>query len=246
MPRDRPSTASHTCGQMREWRARAGCSKKQRSAGRALLTRKTWGVRNQLAFAHSPDSPQDKIACYLLRTPAKIPRDRKKNTPVWTQSIALLVSFECKIYCLTFAGGHRDLLCHGSELLVPGFHRVFPGRKVGQVEASVLAGYRIIRMLEHRDVALHPGMHVAFHGNRDLLARETFLHRGAGRLRLVPLPVVSRNRMNVVGGVVAVDHLQLLIRAHGHHVRLIDAAFLLERHRLGGDRKSTRLNSSHT
>src|SRR5580700_10605546 len=89
-------------------------------------------------------------------------------------------------------------------------------------------------MLEYGNIAPHPGMNVAFDGDRNFFPREGFLRRGARSLCLVPLPVVCRQRMNVVQGGVAVDHLQLLIGPYRQNVWSVHAAFLLDDSRLTG------------
>src|SRR3989442_8237030 len=106
---------------------------------------------------------------------------------------------------------------------MPGLERVRAWWQILDVEAAVRAGHGEIGMLEDGNVALHPGMNLALHGNGDFLSREGIRNvRRAGRLRLVPFTVVLRHRMDIVRRLVGVFDVKRLT-----------------------DRKSTRLNSSH-
>src|ERR1700756_2767424 len=80
---------------------------------------------------------------------------------------------EDKIYRLRLARVHGHFLRESAQLFMPSFYGVFPGRKITEIKASVFVGNRKVGMLENRDIAAHPGMHVTFHRNRDLLAYET-------------------------------------------------------------------------
>src|SRR6476646_7524657 len=65
-----------------------------------------------------------------------------------------------------------DLTFLLAELLVPGLDRVLTGRHVGDREGPVGTGDREVRVIEHADVAVHPGMDVALHRDHHLGAVE--------------------------------------------------------------------------
>src|SRR5215468_8812748 len=106
------------------------------------------------------------------------------------------VRLERKVHGLALTCRDGNFLRHRSELLVPRFHCVLPGRKIRKLEGPVFTGHRKVGMLKDSDVTLHPRMHVALHRDRDLLAGKALFHRCAGRLRFVPFSVISRKRMN--------------------------------------------------
>src|SRR5262245_49893792 len=82
---------------------------------------------------------------------------------------------EAEVDLLRLLGADRHLLLLRAQLLVPHLDRVLARRHVLDRERPVLAAHGEERVLEDSDVRLHPGMHVALHGDRDLLARERLL-----------------------------------------------------------------------
>src|SRR5690348_14710409 len=60
-------------------------------------------------------------------------------------------------------------------LLLPGLDGVSPRRKILQLELSVLVRDRVEGIGHHRDVALHPRVNVALHGDGDFRPREGFV-----------------------------------------------------------------------
>ena len=100
-------------------------------------------------------------------------------------------------------------------------------------------------MADYANVGAHPGMHVALHGYQDFLPREALLLGIAlGRLRLVPLLVHFRQRMDIVIGRIVIDDLDLLSGHHAQYVRLVHTTFLLQLNRAGGDRPLLVRNAS--
>src|ERR1035438_8813188 len=88
---------------------------------------------------------------------------------------------------------HRDFLRLLAVLLLPRGNRVVAGRESLDLECAVLRGDREERVIEYRDVVLHPRMDVALHRERRPLRRiETLLLAVASRLRFVPLAVDLR------------------------------------------------------
>src|SRR5205809_4659998 len=110
---------------------------------------------------------------------------------------------------------------------MPCLERIRARRQIVQIKAAVLACHHKIRMLEYSDVAFHPRMYIALHGNCDFFTSERIFYLCAGQFGFVPLAIVSRDGMNVVRGRIPVYHFQLLIGVHGDHVRLVHAALLL-------------------
>src|SRR5437899_3373099 len=74
-------------------------------------------------------------------------------------------------------------------------------------------------------------MHIALHGNEFGLIVLVDDRWRAGRLRFVPLTIYFGKRMNVVRGLVVVDHFELLIHLKSEDVWDVLAAFLVERRR---------------
>ena len=110
---------------------------------------------------------------------------------------------------------------------------VFTGREIGQCKRTIFfRRYCIVRILQHREVAVHPGMDVALYGNEFRL-RELFGEwRCSRRLRLVPLVIYFCQRMDVVRGLIVIDDFQFLIGLESEHVRDVAAALLVKCHRL--------------
>src|SRR5580700_5277296 len=110
---------------------------------------------------------------------------------------------------------------------MPGLKGIGPWGQIAQIEAAIFPSDDEVGMLEHGDIAAHPGMHIALHWDRDLFASKSIFHRRTWKLSFVPLSIIGRLRMNVVSCGILVDHVQLLVGPHRNHVRLIYAAFLL-------------------
>src|ERR1017187_9879563 len=72
------------------------------------------------------------------------------------QKASRLHSLENETDLLGLVRANRDRLRGRAQLLVPRFDRVGAWRQTAQVETAVLAGHGEIRVLEHRDVAVHP------------------------------------------------------------------------------------------
>src|SRR5436305_3297069 len=139
---------------------------------------------------------------------------------------------EAEFFGLVRADRYR---LHGRpQLFVPGLERIGSRRQIAEIEASVFSGDRKIRVLEDRDVTLHPGMHVALHGNGDFLAREGLFHLRSRGLCLIPFTIIDGLGMNVMRGGVIVHQFEWLIGANCQDVWLVKAAFLLNYCRLSG------------
>src|SRR5690242_8559650 len=102
---------------------------------------------------------------------------------------------------------------------MPSLESIGAGRQTFEIESAVFAAQCVIWMFEHRNVTVHPGMHVALDWNCDLFSRECLLHRSTRRLSLVPFAIVSRLRMDVVHRLVFVLHIKFLMSLHRDHVR---------------------------
>ena len=89
-------------------------------------------------------------------------------------------------------------------------------------------------VLEHADVGLHPRMLIALYRNENLRASESLLNRRRSVwLRLVPLRIVFRGRMDVVLSRIAVSNLQLLVCLDAQHVWPVMTSVLIKRYRVG-------------
>src|SRR4051812_39742599 len=112
---------------------------------------------------------------------------------------------------------------------MPGRERVRSRRNVLESEAAVISGDLEIWIPHDRNVGLHPGMNVALDRNSNFFAREGLVQgSGSRRLRLVPLAIIHRNRMNVVRGLIGIGDVQSLANAKSHNVRRILAALLVD------------------
>src|SRR5215469_294456 len=150
--------------------------------------------------------------------------------PIHLQRALHTLEGKADLFCFFRADGY--FLRRGPELFVPRLDGVRTGRQIAQIKAAVLASHGEVGVLEHGDVSAHPRMHVALHRDGNFLACEGVFHLGAGWLRLIPLAVIRRHRMDVMRSGIVVHQLQLLISAHSHHVRLVHAALLFDDNRL--------------
>ncbi len=71
----------------------------------------------------------------------------------------------------------------------------------------------------HREVAVHPRMNVALHGDEFLLFELFRKRRRSRRLRLVPLMIYFGERMDVVRGLIVVNDFQFLVGLKSQNVR---------------------------
>src|SRR5579884_2809422 len=113
----------------------------------------------------------------------------------------------------------------GSEGCGPGLNGVFTRRNALDRKGPISTGDGIKRVGYDADVCLHPRMLVASHRYHDLGMRKLLIERGpAGRLRLVPLRVVLRHHMHIVGGEITIENLQGLADHNAEHVGHEDAS----------------------
>src|SRR5277367_3454541 len=84
---------------------------------------------------------------------------------------------EFKFDCFGFFGADGYGLVLRAVFFLPRFDGVGAGRQVLQLERAVLGGDRVVGILEHEDVALHPGMDVALHRDGQFRAREGIVDR---------------------------------------------------------------------
>src|SRR2546430_12517426 len=141
---------------------------------------------------------------------------------------------EDKADCLGFVPSHRNRLGRFPQLLVPGFNGIGARRQTGQMKTAVLGCCRKIRMLKNGNIPFHPRVYAAFDGDGNLFSSESFLCCGPRQLSLVPFPVIDGYRMDIVGSWIVIHHFQTLICPHGHYMRFIQAALLMNNDRLTG------------
>src|ERR1700722_1286688 len=133
------------------------------------------------------------------------------------------------VYDLAVFGGDRNLLVLLAQLLLYEGDGVVARGQALDFVFSALVGYRVERALHHADIHLHPGMLVALDRQHDLFAGEILLdRRRRWWLRFVPLAIVFRGGMDVVGGLVVVFDLHGLSGHHAQHMGVILAAALVE------------------
>jgi len=134
--------------------------------------------------------------CFCSDIPRKLAaRGLGRLTP--TSRAIALHRLENEIDILGFVRTDSDLLSARTKLFVPSVEGVGEGRKVAQVEAFPVTAKR---MLEYRDVATHPGMDVAPHGDGDLSGGEVSSQLGSRELSLVPFSMIHGHRVNIVRG----------------------------------------------
>jgi hypothetical protein len=121
-----------------------------------------------------------------------------------------------------------------AQFLVPRFDGVGSGRQIGQIKGAVWLGHGEVGILQHCNVASHPGMDVASHWNCDFFARESLFLLGSWKLSFIPLPIVGWGGMNVVHGLIVVHHFDGLVGLHGQDMWQIKTALLRDDNRLGG------------
>src|ERR1019366_1705184 len=134
-----------------------------------------------------------------------------------------------EVYSFAFFGAYGDRLFHLSVLFVHGFNYVGPRRKPLYCKRSVVARHGEEGVSDHANVRAHPGVYVALHRDHDLLPVEALGQgRLSRRLRLVPIGVHLRLRVDVVVGGVAGLELEVLGRDRPGGGRLIHAAVLVQ------------------
>src|SRR5882724_1365726 len=139
---------------------------------------------------------------------------------------------EDKADCLGFVRSHRDRLGRFPQLLVPGFNGIGAWRQAGQMKTAVLGRCRKMGMLKNGNIPFHPRVNVALHRDGNLFSSESFFCFGSWRLSLVPFAVIDGNRMDIVGSRIVIHHFQTLICPHGHYMRFIHTALLMNNDRL--------------
>src|SRR6202012_210539 len=84
-------------------------------------------------------------------------------------------------------------------------------------------------MGRHADIAAHPGMHAASHGEKNFLGFEPLVFvLSARRLGLVPGRIDYALRVNVMVDRIAVQNFELLAFHNSEDVRRVDATLLIE------------------
>src|ERR1700719_903497 len=99
------------------------------------------------------------------------------------------LGFEDEVYALGLAARNGHFLRLLAIGLVPRGNGVLACRQIGQTEAAILSGNCMMRILQHREGPVHPGMHIALHGDKFGLIVLIDDRRRAWRLRLVPLAI---------------------------------------------------------
>jgi hypothetical protein len=139
------------------------------------------------------------------------------------------------------AGGDSDFLRLRAEGFVPGGDGVFTRREIGEAEDAVFTSDREMGGLQDNEIALHPGMNIAFHRNDFRFVVGVGKGRSLGRLDAAPVAIRFCGGMNVVGDRVNVDDLDFLSDADGENVGSVAAAALLEEYGAGGRRRGVGL-----
>src|SRR5258708_37796935 len=116
------------------------------------------------------------------------------------------LSLEYEVHCLGFAAGNSYFLRLLAIGLVPGAHGVLACREIWQAEAATLTRNGIVRILQDREGAVHPGMHVALHGNKFWLVVLVDDGRRPRRLRFGPFAIDLCERMDVFRPLVIIAH----------------------------------------
>src|SRR4030088_1756000 len=136
-----------------------------------------------------------------------LPTPGSSSTPRWRLYPLIGRRLECEIRLGGSSTGNRDLLRLGAKLFLPCGKGVFAGSQPLQAELAVVIGDGVVRRPEHGEVPVHPGVNVALHRNELRLLISHFDRWRARRLRLVPLGIRLRHRVNVVRSLVVVLYL---------------------------------------
>src|SRR5579862_1308964 len=179
-------------------------------AGNTFKRFTRWASAGHLSYKNR-ESPRAQRTFFQMRA-----LSRRARAPWATSSRPTLVGsggsgLERKGDGFRFARADGDHLVLRTEGFVPSRYGVGPGRHILDGERAVFAGDLIVRIIEHGDVGLHPGMDVALHRDGDLGAREA-LHdrRRSRRLRFVPFAIVFGDGVNIVRGHIGIDHRKRL------------------------------------
>src|SRR5208282_6903811 len=99
--------------------------------------------------------------------------------------------------------GDGDLGSLSTVVLMPSGNGVLAGRQVREFEVASTLAYVVVIGLEHRELAVHPGMDVALYRNEFRFVVFCRDGRRARRLRFVPLGVDFGQGVNVVRCLIA-------------------------------------------
>src|ERR1039457_3155000 len=165
---------------------------------------RTMEITSIVIVSNRPPRPSSgRVARTLLSAPTP--------TSPLAAAHATLFRLERSVHGLTVFRSERDLLLLRAQLLLHERQRVVARRHALDFKLAVGSGDRIERALHHVDIHLHPRMLVALHRQHNFLAGEVLLESsGLRRLRLIPLAIVGRSRMDIVRGRIAVDDLERL------------------------------------
>src|SRR6266404_2950779 len=177
----------------------------------------------------------DAMASSSGRNSDSLARARPAAAGAPTKKIALL-GLERRVHGLAILGGQGNFLRLFAELFMDECDSVIAWRQALDLKFAVRPSDREEGALRNVDEHPHPRMLVALHGQHDFFPRERlFQRRGLRWLRLVPLAIVLRSGVDIVGGGIAVDDRYGLAGDHSHHVRVIAAAALIELYGFLGD-----------
>src|ERR1700741_292499 len=153
---------------------------------------------------------------------------RRKAGPPRSTALLVRLRLEGEVHGFGFVAGNGHVLRLSSVILLPGSEGVLARRQIRQRERASIARYRVMGSLEDSQIAVHPGMDVALHGNELLLSKLFRERRSARRLRCIPFAIDLGERVNVMRSLIGVDDLKLLAQAHGKNVGDVLASFLSE------------------
>ena len=132
---------------------------------------------------------------------------------------------------LFFPRSDRDGLFPCSVQLVPSSELVCSGRYIANLEGAVLARHLEVGIRKHRQVSLHPRVHVTLYGNPDFRSFEYLVNRrGSCRLRFIPSTIDFGTSIDVMSGLIGVGDPKVLARHEGKDVRMIDTTVLVHRY----------------
>src|SRR6266850_4134217 len=141
------------------------------------------------------------------------------------KTLTKLLGLERGVHGLAVLGGQGDFLRLLAELFMDECDGVIARRQALDLKLAVRPGDREEGTLRNIDEHPHPRMLIALHRQHDFFPRERLLESGSLRgLGFVPLAVVLRSGMDIVGGGVAVDDRYGLTGDYSHHMRVIPAA----------------------
>ena len=109
---------------------------------------------------------------------------------------------------------------------------------IGQAETAVAGRNGVVRSAENGEIAVHPGMNIALHGDKFRLLVFRLNRRGAWRLRFIPFLIDFRQRMNVVRDLIVIYDFKRLVRLHDGDMGDVLAALLIVFHGLRAGSRS--------